>query len=57
MLLIISFSVKSSVGVCLLGGETVSTGLSRLKMRVEDHFLVKKMDLNLTADEQLALAA
>ena len=35
----------------------VSTGLSRLKMRIEDHNLVKNMDLNLIADEQLALAA
>lgn len=32
-------------------------GDTGLKMRVEDHFLVKKMELNIIADQELALAA
>jgi hypothetical protein len=32
-------------------------GITGLKMRAEDHGLVKKMELKLTADQELALAA
>jgi len=32
-------------------------GDARLEMRVEGHHLVKKVELNVTADQELALAA
>jgi len=39
------------------GGRNGFDGDMRLKMRVEDHDLVKKSGINLTADQELALAA
>jgi hypothetical protein len=39
------------------GGRNGFDGNIGLKMRVEDHDLVKKSGINLTADQELALAA
>jgi hypothetical protein len=43
--------------VCLNWGRNGFDGITGLKMRAEDHGLAKKMELKLTADHELALAA
>jgi len=43
--------------IFFLGGRNGFDGITGRKMRAEDHGLAKKMELKLTADQPLALAA
>ncbi len=53
------FTIESLVGrsACSVWGRNGFDGDTGLKMRVEDQDLVKNVELNLTADQELALAA
>ena len=44
-------------GKLWIRGRNGFDGITGRKMRAEDHALVKNMEHNLTADQQLALAA